>query len=48
MFLLPEPTRALFDGSRLFDVAIVVVRITLGAVLGVYGYLFIFETPNSK
>jgi hypothetical protein len=43
IFLLPPQIKSLFEGSHLFGVMIVLVRVTLGTVLGVYGYLLLFD-----
>jgi hypothetical protein len=48
MFLLPPPIKSLFHDSHLFGVAIVAVRATLGAVLGVCAYLLLFDAPNAR
>jgi hypothetical protein len=43
IFLLPPQTKSLFDGSHLFGALIVLVRVALGTVLGVCGYLLLFD-----
>ena len=48
MFLLPPQIGSLFDGSYFFGAAIVVVRAALGAVLGVCGYMLLFDFRNSR
>jgi hypothetical protein len=48
MLLLPQQIESLFNGSRLLGVAIVVVRAALGAVLGVCGYMLLFDFRNSR
>jgi hypothetical protein len=48
MVLLPPPINSVFDTSTIFGVAIVGVRATLGAVVGIYGYLLLFDVPNAR
>jgi hypothetical protein len=48
ILLLPPSIKSLFDGSHLFGVVIVLVRVALGAVVGIYGYLLLFNVPNSR
>jgi hypothetical protein len=47
LLLLP-PIKSPFDDSHLFAVVIVLVRVTLGTVLGVYGYLILFDVQKSR
>jgi hypothetical protein len=42
-FFAAPQIKSLFEGSHLFGVMIVLVRVTLGTVLGVYGYLLLFD-----
>jgi hypothetical protein len=46
--LLPPSVHSAFNESQLFAVVIVLVRATLGVVIGVYAYLILFGAPNSK
>jgi hypothetical protein len=46
--MLPPPITSLLDDSNLFGAVILLVRATLGTVLGVYGYLIFFDVPNSR
>jgi hypothetical protein len=48
MLLLPPQIKSTFEDSHLFGVVIVLVRVTLGTVLGVCGYLLLFDVPKAR
>jgi hypothetical protein len=48
ILLLPPPIKSLFDSSHLSGVVIVLVRVALGTVLGVCGYLLLFDVQKSR